>query len=87
MKRKALFSAFLVLVLSLSVTIAMAQTDTYEQRNLVSDMAGVAAHTDPKLINPWEFPSSLVSRFGFPTTTAAFQPYTMPPARRSLPRC
>ena len=53
MKRKALFSVILALVLSLGVTIAMAQTDTYEQRNLVSDMAGVAAHTDPKLINPW----------------------------------
>lgn len=53
MKRKALFSVILALVLSLGVTIAMAQTDTYEQRNLVSDMAGAAAHTDPKLINPW----------------------------------
>jgi uncharacterized protein (TIGR03118 family) len=32
---------------------AAAQTNSYQQTNLVSDMAGVANNTDPKLINPW----------------------------------
>ena len=32
---------------------AVAQADSYQQTNLVSDIAGAAAHTDPKLINPW----------------------------------
>jgi hypothetical protein len=41
------------LVLLLGTMSAVAQTDSYQQMNLVSDMAGVAAHTDPKLINPW----------------------------------
>src|SRR5258708_4433688 len=26
---------------------------TYQMTPLVSDQAGVAAHTDPKLVNPW----------------------------------
>jgi uncharacterized protein (TIGR03118 family) len=41
------------LVLSIGITRAMAQTNSYQQTNLVSDMAGVANNTDPKLINPW----------------------------------
>jgi uncharacterized protein (TIGR03118 family) len=32
---------------------AYAQTNSYKQTNLVADTAGVAAHTDPNLINPW----------------------------------
>ncbi len=30
-----------------------AQTNSYKQTNLVSDTAGMAAHTDAKLVNPW----------------------------------
>ena len=30
-----------------------AQTNNFKQTNLVSDTAGMAANTDPKLINPW----------------------------------
>jgi uncharacterized protein (TIGR03118 family) len=52
-KRKFLFLTILGLVLSFGVGSAVAQTNSYQQTNLVSDMAGVAAHTDPKLINPW----------------------------------
>jgi len=28
-------------------------SNAYQQTNLASDMAGVAAHTDPQLVNPW----------------------------------
>jgi uncharacterized protein (TIGR03118 family) len=40
-------------VLLFGTMSAAAQTNSYQQTNLVSDMAGVAAHTDSKLINPW----------------------------------
>lgn len=53
MTRKFLFPTILVLLSSFSIISAEAQTDSYQQTNLVSDMAGVANHTDPKLINPW----------------------------------
>src|SRR5215468_9701305 len=33
----------------------------YVQRNLVSDIAGLADHTDPYLINPWGMASSSTS--------------------------
>jgi uncharacterized protein (TIGR03118 family) len=54
MKRKISFHATICwLVLLFGTVSAVAQTDAYQQTNLVSDMAGAAAHTDPKLINPW----------------------------------
>jgi uncharacterized protein (TIGR03118 family) len=43
----------LVLVFSFLVIDAVAQTNSYQQTNLVSDMSGVANNTDPDLINPW----------------------------------
>ena len=47
-------AVLIILVLSLGfVTGAVAQTNSYQQTNLVSDVAGMASHTDPKLINPW----------------------------------
>ena len=49
MPRKA-FS--LMLMMCLCVGIAVAQ-NAYNQTNLVSDLAGVATHTDSQLINPW----------------------------------
>jgi uncharacterized protein (TIGR03118 family) len=45
--------AILSLVFSSGILSAVAQTNSYQQTNLVSDMAGVANNTDPKLINPW----------------------------------
>lgn len=42
----------LVLTMSLSTGIAVAQ-NSYSQSNLTSDLAGIAANTDPQLINPW----------------------------------
>ena len=53
MKNKFLFPVFLGLVFSFGIMSAAAQTNSYQQTNLVSDMAGVANHTDTKLINPW----------------------------------
>src|SRR4051812_10646358 len=40
----------LVLAAPLAATAA---TKGYKQVNLVSDQAGVAAHQDPNLVNPW----------------------------------
>jgi uncharacterized protein (TIGR03118 family) len=45
---KACFSIFSVWILA---TAAMAQH--YQQTNLVSDIPGLAAHTDPDLVNAW----------------------------------
>lgn len=53
MKRKSLFPAILGLVFAFGIISAVAQTNSYQQTNLVSDMAGVANNTDPNLINPW----------------------------------
>jgi len=54
LKRKTSFHATIFgFVLLLGTMSAVAQADSYQQTNLVSDMAGAAAHTDPKLINPW----------------------------------
>ena len=54
MRRNSLFHATIRgFVLLFATMSAVAQTNSYQQTNLVSDMAGAAAHTDPKLINPW----------------------------------
>ncbi len=53
LKAKFLFPSILGLVVSFGITSVVAQTNSYQQTNLVSDMAGVANNTDPKLINPW----------------------------------
>ena len=54
LKRTILFHAdILGFVLLLGTMGAIAQPNSYQQTNLVSDMAGGGAHTDPRLINPW----------------------------------
>ena len=54
MKRKISFHATIFgLVLLLGTMSAVAQTGSYQQMNLVSDMAGGAAPPAPKLVNPW----------------------------------
>jgi uncharacterized protein (TIGR03118 family) len=53
-KRKTLFHAIIRgFVLLFGTISAVAQTNSYQQTNLVSDMAGAAANTDPRLTNPW----------------------------------
>ncbi|HWO32282.1 MAG TPA: hypothetical protein VNO32_26095, partial [Candidatus Acidoferrum sp.] len=36
-----------------SLGSASAQTNSFKQTNLTSDTAGLAANTDPELVNPW----------------------------------
>jgi len=45
-------NALLVLAAS-SFSVVTARGDTYSWTNLQSDIAGVAAHVDPNLVNPW----------------------------------
>src|SRR5436309_13628397 len=48
-------------LLSLAVamfTAASARADTYSWTNFQSDIAGVAQHTDPNLVNPWGMSAS-----------------------------
>jgi uncharacterized protein (TIGR03118 family) len=51
-KYLTVFAAALFLALFGSSTM-QAQTNSYQQTNLTSDTPGVAANTDPKLVNPW----------------------------------
>jgi uncharacterized protein (TIGR03118 family) len=53
MKRFWSFILGLVSVSALPLRLAHAQTNSYKQTNLVSDTAGMAANTDPQLVNPW----------------------------------
>lgn len=53
MKHKIFFRQSSGFVLLFGAIMAAAQTNAYQQTNLVSDIAGSAAHTDPKLMNPW----------------------------------
>ncbi len=48
---KKIFVAACAAVFALSAS--QVHADSFTQTNLVSDMPGVAAHTDPNLINPW----------------------------------
>ena len=43
----------LLVIIAAAFGIAFARADTYSWQNFQSDMAGVAAHTDPNLVNPW----------------------------------
>jgi uncharacterized protein (TIGR03118 family) len=43
----------LLLVAAVLFTAASARADTYSWTNFQSDIAGVAQHTDPNLVNPW----------------------------------
>jgi uncharacterized protein (TIGR03118 family) len=53
----------LVLVL-LSMIVALSAAEAaYQQTNLVSDKPGIAANTDPNLVNPWGIASSPTSPF------------------------
>jgi len=43
--------------------VSTALATSYEVTNLVSDIPGVAAYTDPNLVNPWGFAASSTSPF------------------------
>src|ERR1051325_11035903 len=48
-------SSFHLMVASLFIAFlpAVVHAQHYQQTNLVSDIPGLAAHTDPNLVNPW----------------------------------
>ena len=50
--RALIANAWLILA-ALSFSPVTARAYTYSWTNLQSDIAGVAAHTDPNLVNPW----------------------------------
>src|SRR4051794_3486664 len=51
--RKALALTTLAVALAVPATAGAADAHRYEQRNLVSDVPGAAAITDPHLVNAW----------------------------------
>ncbi|HKS75037.1 MAG TPA: TIGR03118 family protein [Terriglobales bacterium] len=53
MRNTAVVCVAITILCALAVSHAAAQSNAYQQTNLVSDIAGMASHTDPKLINPW----------------------------------
>jgi uncharacterized protein (TIGR03118 family) len=58
----ALLAGTSVVVASMWVASPCLAT-SYIQHNLVSDLSGVATHTDPNLVNPWGIASSATSPF------------------------
>src|SRR6476646_7903682 len=48
----------LLLLGAVMFTVASARADTYSWTNFQSDIAGVAQHTDPNLVNPWGMAAS-----------------------------
>jgi uncharacterized protein (TIGR03118 family) len=54
MKTTSVYTKFgLLLVAAVMFTAASARADTYSWTNFQSDIAGVAQHVDPNLVNPW----------------------------------
>jgi uncharacterized protein (TIGR03118 family) len=49
--QRALLALFVALCAA--IPVAAQTASSYQQTNLVSDVAGTAAHTDPLLVNPW----------------------------------
>jgi uncharacterized protein (TIGR03118 family) len=52
-----------VLAALLGVCSSQSAATLYVQTNLVSDLPGLASHTDPNLVNPWGIASSATSPF------------------------
>jgi uncharacterized protein (TIGR03118 family) len=48
----------LLVLIAMSFTAAFARADTYSWTNFQSDIAGVAQHVDPNLVNPWGMAAS-----------------------------
>lgn len=56
-------AAVLIFTLALTVPSVCSAQNSYSQHNLVSDIPGLATHTDPNLVNPWGIASSSSSPF------------------------
>src|SRR6266404_8550821 len=52
-KIRRLIPISLLALTALCFTTAPSRADSYSWQNFQSDIAGVAAHTDPNLVNPW----------------------------------
>src|SRR5438046_6617378 len=50
---RILITNALLVLAATSFSFATAHADTYSWTNLQSDIAGVATHVDPNLVNPW----------------------------------
>ncbi len=48
----------LLVLIAMSFTAAFARADSYSWTNFQSDIAGVAQHVDPNLVNPWGMAAS-----------------------------
>src|SRR5437660_6968047 len=48
----------LLILAALSFSRAIVRADSYSQTNFQSDIAGVAQHVDPNLVNPWGMAAS-----------------------------
>ena len=55
---RASIQNILLVLTMLSLTAAFARADSYSWTNLQSDIAGVATHVDPNLVNPWGMAAS-----------------------------
>ncbi len=62
LRRTPLAPVFVLAALALASPQLRAE-DGYRQDNLVSDIPGLATHTDPNLVNPWGISSSATSPF------------------------
>lgn len=62
LRRVFFASALGAVALGISTITSRGQT-TFQQRNLVSDIPGMAARTDPNLVNPWGIATSASSPF------------------------
>jgi uncharacterized protein (TIGR03118 family) len=74
----------------LAVTASIARADSYSWQNFQSDIAGVAAHTDANLVNPWGMAASSggtiwVSNNGTGTSTLYRQDGTANPLVVTIP--
>ncbi|MEY2487255.1 MAG: hypothetical protein QOH39_2903 [Verrucomicrobiota bacterium] len=58
MKTIPVSKAILAVATALALTASFSRADSYSWQNLQSDIPGVAAHTDPNLINPWGLTAS-----------------------------
>src|SRR5258707_1814071 len=59
MKTPHAYTKIVLLLLGAAMfTVASARADTYSWTNFQSDIAGVAQHVDPNLVNPWGMSAS-----------------------------
>jgi len=56
--RVSIKAVLLLVLVAISLGASPTRADTYSWNNLQSDIAGVAAHTDPHLVNPWGLAAS-----------------------------